>query len=130
MSSFKYPDLHERQNTAGAAKKAMLEKFRATSQDPTSEQRRKERTAIHEARLVRMAEREAAKKVREAELAAQAARDAELALQAQCEAEEAAARLAAEEGERELAKLAEQKAARDARYAARKAEKKVRRRGY
>ena len=125
MSSFKYPDLHERQNSAAAAKKAMFEKFRAASQDPTAEERRKERIAIHEARLVRTAEREAAKKQRETERAAQVTREAELA-----EAEEATARLAAEEAEQELAKLAEQKATRDARYAARKAAKKERRRGY
>ena len=130
MSSFKYPDLHERQNSAAAAKKAMFEKFRAASQDPTAEERRKERIAIHEARLVRTAEREAAKKQRETERAAQATREAELAVQAQREAEEATARLAAEEAEQELAKLAEQKATRDARYAARKAAKKERRRGY
>ena len=89
MSSFKYPDLHERQNSAASAKKAMFEKFRAASQDPRPKSAARSGIAIHEARLVRQAEREAAKKQREAELAAQAAREAELALQAQREAEEA-----------------------------------------
>ena len=87
-------------------------------------------SAIHEDRLVRAAEREAAKKAREAELAAQAAREAELAAQAAREAEEAKARAEAAEADRLAVLAAEQKAARDARYAARKADKKVRRRGY
>jgi membrane protein involved in colicin uptake len=127
---FKYPELKDRQATADAAKKAMLEKFRAASQDPAIEEQRVKRAAIHEARLVRGAEREAAKKAREAELAAQAAREAELAAQAAREAEEAKARAAAAEADRVAMLEAEQKAARDARYAARKADKKVRRRGY
>ena len=127
---FKYPELKDRQATADAAKKAMLEKFRAASQDPAIEEQRVKRAAIHEARLVRAAEREAAKKAREAELAAQAAREAELAAQAAREAEEAKARAAAAESDRLAVLEAEQKAARDARYAARKADKKVRRRGY
>ena len=55
----------------------MLEKFRAASQDPAIEEQRAKRAAIHQARLVRAAEREAAKKAREAELAAQAAREAD-----------------------------------------------------
>lgn len=130
MSSFKDPDLLQRRNEANAAKKAMLEKFRAASEDPTAEQRRTERARIHEARLARQAERDAARKVREAELAVQAAREAELALQAKREAEAAEALAAAERAEADAQLKAEQKAARDARYAARKAAKKVRRRGY
>ena len=118
--SFKYPDLQERQKTAAAAKKAMLEKFKAASNDPAIAEREAARVAINEARLARAAEREAAKKAREAELAAQAKR----------EAEEAAARAEAEERDRADALAAEQKAERDARYAARKAAKKERRRGY
>ena len=61
---FKYPDLKERQQAANAAKTALLAKFRAASQDPAIEEQRAKRAAIHEARLVRMAEREAAKKAR------------------------------------------------------------------
>jgi len=128
--SFKYPELHDRKTSALSAKKAMLEKFRVAMQDPAAEGRRKERAEIQQARVARAAEREAAKKMREAERAAQAAREAELALQAKREGEAAAAKLAAEEAAQEQAKLAEQKAARDARYTARKAAKKVRRRGY
>lgn len=132
--SFKYPDLQERQQTAAAAKKAMLEKFKAAVNDPTAAEKHAARHALHQARLARMAEREAANeaagKAREAELAAQAARKAELAAKARREAEEAAARAEAEAAERTLSLLTEQKVARDARYAARKAAKKARRRGY
>ena len=130
MSSYKDPDIQQRQSDAAAAKKATLEKFRAASDDPAVAMRHATRVAMNEARLVRIAEREAAKRAREAERAEQATLAAELALQAQREAEKAAALAAAEKAEREVLLAAEQKAARDARYAARKAAKKERRRGY
>ena len=131
MSGFRTPDVLERRNNADAVKKAMLEKFRAVTQDTTrAEQIRAQRQAIAEAREARVAEREAARKVREAELAAEAARQAEIEAQAQREREAAAALLAAQEAEEALRLASEQKAARDARYAARKAAKKMRRRGY
>jgi hypothetical protein len=123
MSGYKDFDLQQRLSDAAAAKKAALEKFRAASEDPAVAARRAARVAVNEARLLRIAEREAAKRAREAELA-------ELALRAQREAEKVEALLAAEEAEREASLKAEQKAARDARYAARKAAKKERRRGY
>jgi hypothetical protein len=84
---------------------------------------------VNEARLVRIAEREAATQVRNAEMAEQAAHAAELLSQAQREAKKVEALSAAEKVEREAALEAEQKATRDARYAARKAAKKERRRG-
>lgn len=130
LSYFRSPDLHERQSNAASIKKAMLEKFRAASQDPALEQQRLNRIAVNEARAGRITEREAAKKVREAELAEQAARAAELAAQAQRETEQAEALAKAEAAERATALASTQKAERDARYAARKAAKKVRRRGY
>ena len=71
MSSFRSPDLLERRNNAATVKKVMLEKFRAARQDPAFEQQRLKRIAVNEARASRTAEREGAKKVREAELAAQ-----------------------------------------------------------
>jgi len=40
MSRFRGPDLHERQNNAAAAKKAMLDKFRAAATDPALAERR------------------------------------------------------------------------------------------
>ena len=128
--SFKYPDLQDRLKSSAAAKSAMLEKLRAAANDPDREKRDAERMAIAQARAVRMAERETARKAQEAELARQAAIAAEAAKQAQLEAERLDALKLAEDAERLVALEAEQKAARDARYAARKAAKKVRRRGY
>jgi hypothetical protein len=127
---FKGADFQDRQSNAAAAKKQLLEKFRAAANDPGLAERQAERAAIHEARLVREAEREKARKIREAELAAQAAREAELAAQAAREAEEVRKAAELAEAEAALALLAEQKATRDKRYAARKAAKKARRRGY
>ena len=139
--SNKLPDLNDRRGSAGAAKKMMLEKFRAAANDPAVAQRKAERSKIVEARTIRRAEREATRLAREAELAeharlavevtARAQREGErLAERKRREAEELAATVAAEEAEREANLLAQQKGARDARYAARKAAKKVRRRGY
>src|SRR5258708_18874671 len=128
--SFQDLDHQRRQSAAAAAKQAMLQKFRAASEDPEVARRHAARVAMNEARLVRMAEREAAKLAREAELAEQAARAAELAVQAQREAEEAEALLAAPSAQLAILLEADQKAARDARYAARKVAKKERRRGY
>ena len=121
MSRFQDPDHQQRQTAAAAAKQAMLQKFRAASEDPEVARRHAARVAMNEARLVRMAEREAAKRAREVD---QAARAAELAARGQREAEEAAALLAAQSAERAILLEAEQKAARDARNAARKAAKK------
>ena len=123
MSRYKDFDLQQRLSDAAAAKKAALEKFRAASEDPAVAARRAARVAVNEARLLRIAGREAAKRAREAELA-------ERALRTQREAEKVEALLAAQEAEREASLKAEQKTARDARYAARKAAKKERRRGY
>ena len=122
---FQEPDHQQRQSAAAAAKLAMLQKFRTASEDPEVARRHVARVAMNEERLVRMAEREAAKLAREAEQAARAA-------QAQREAEEAEALLVAERTERAILLAAKQKAARDARYAARKAAKKgtPSRRGY
>jgi hypothetical protein len=131
MSGFRSPDVLERRNNADAVKKAMLEKFRAVTQDPVlAEQQRAKRVALSEARAARAADREAARKVRDAEMAAEAARLAEFEAQAQRDREAAEALLAAERAEQEAQLAAEQKAARDVRYAARKAAKKMRRRGY
>src|SRR3954451_11823861 len=102
----------DRLHAAAAAKKAALERFhtRPGLDDPAVREQQAARKAISDAREVRIAERQAA---REAEAARQAAE------QAACEAEER--RLAAETAARAMALEAERKAARDARYAARKA---------
>jgi Family of unknown function (DUF6481) len=130
MSTYKEPDLEQRQNAAKTAKTAMLHKFRVASEDPAVAERQAERLRVNEARLARLAQREAAKRLQEAQLAEQAARNAELALQAQQEAAKVEALMLAEKAANEAMLEAERKAARDARYAARKAAKKIRRRGY
>jgi translation initiation factor 2 beta subunit (eIF-2beta)/eIF-5 len=108
----------------------MLERFKAASNDPTVAVRQTARAAVNEARLVRAAERQSAKKAHDADLAEQAARDAEFAAEARREAERASALADAEPAERAVALAATGKADRDARYAARKAAKKLRRRGH
>jgi hypothetical protein len=114
MSGFKEPSFAERQKAAQQARQNILDKFRSQPglDDPAVKQRQAEREAQAAGRTKAKLAREAAKaeqKRGEAEAAAQAA--AQLAR----EKEEAAAK--------ELALEAERKAARDARYAARKKRK-------
>ena len=128
MSRFRDPDSKDRQSNAAAAKKAMLEKFWTAAGDPAIAERR---AALEAERVIRPgAERDAAKIKHDADRAEQVARAAEFVANAKREAEEAEALAAAEMAVREAALKAEQKAARDIRYAARKAAKKERRRGY
>jgi hypothetical protein len=114
MSGFKEPSFADRQKAAQQAKQDILNKFRSQPgvDDPGVIQRRAEREA-------QAAERAKAKLAREAAKAEQKLREAEAAA-------EAAARLAREKEEalaKEAALEAEKKAARDARYAARKKRK-------
>ena len=114
MSGFKEPSFADRQKAAQEAKKNILNKFRSQPgvDDPAVIQRRAEREA-------QAVERAKAKLVRDAAKAEQKRREAEEAVQA-------AARLAREKEEaaaKETALEAERKAARDARYAARKKRK-------
>lgn len=111
--------LNDRLATAAAAKRAMLERFKAQpgSDDPATQARQAALKAVSDARDVRRADRKAAQ---EAEAARQAAVRATIAAEeAAREVEEQ--RLAAEAAARQVALEAERKAARDARYAARKA---------
>ena len=117
MSSFKEPSLADRQKAATTAKKAALNRFRENLADPALAERQ---AARHVTRITRAAERKAAKMTREVELAEQAARDLELAKQAERDAAAKAEQRAAQV----VALEADQKEARDARYAARKARKK------
>jgi membrane protein involved in colicin uptake len=123
MPRFTDKDISESRATAANARKAMLARFRArpAEDDPAVVERKAARLALSQARKARIAAREAD---RRAEAERQAA---ELKLR-----EEEAARMALEqaerdkierraEGDRALQLLAEQKAARDSRYAARKA---------
>jgi hypothetical protein len=121
MALFKKADFDERRNAAEAAKKVKLEKFRAmTAQiNQGAAERLATRQAIIAARDMRAAERAAARLATEARAAdTQAAREADLKVE-QAEREASATGQA----EREVASAAERKAARDARYATRKARK-------
>jgi hypothetical protein len=117
MSEPYNPNFSDRLKTASEAKKAMLAKFKPkpTVTDPQFEERAALRTAELEKVRLERAEAKAAAK--------QAQADAEEA-RLQAEAELEAADLAAKRGQRKERKAltkAEAKAARDARYAARKA---------
>jgi hypothetical protein len=117
MSGFKEPSFADRQKAAQEARKNILEKFRAKPglNDPAVLQRQAEREA-------QAAERAKAKLAREAAKAEQKAREAEAAAEAIAQiAREKEAALA-----QEAALEAERKAARDARYAARKGKGKKR----
>jgi Family of unknown function (DUF6481) len=111
MSGFREPGFSDRQKAAQQAKRDLLNKFRAQPgpDDPEVAKRRAEREALaanrEKARLAREAEKAEAKRREEEAAAAEAERIAR-------EKEEEEARLAAAE--------LEQKAKRDARYAARK----------
>ena len=115
MSGFKEPGFADRQKAAQEARKNLLNKFRAqpAPDDHTELQRRAEREAI-------AARREEARQAREIALAEQKRIDEEAAA--------AEAIRLAREKEEEVERLAaleqEQKAKRDARYAARKKKKR------
>ncbi len=116
---FKGNKFGERQTDSAEAKRAILAKFqsRPAADDPEVQARAAERKAIADAREARMAER---RLEREAEAARQAAeREAAMAADALRRKEEEAA--AADALRQEALLKLEQKAARDARYAARKA---------
>jgi hypothetical protein len=133
MTAFKQPDLLERQEAATKAKKAALEKFRAKAADPALADRLTARTARADERravnTIRKIEK-ADKKARDAELEKQAERDAAIEAEREQQAERDAAiqaeRAEAESADRERALDTERKAARDARYAARKSRLKRR----
>lgn len=117
--AFKGDNFRDRATAAAEARKAMAEKFKAAPKpdDPRVQALAAERIAIAEARAARQAEK-ARQKAEEAAREAEAARlraieEARLAAEA--------AQRAIEERARQLQILADQKAARDARYAARKA---------
>jgi Family of unknown function (DUF6481) len=112
MPRFKDDDFSERRNTADKAKKAMVDRFRArsSSDDPATAERKATRLALSKARESRVKAREEAAKQREEEEARSARAEVER------EATESRA-----EADRKVNLLVTQKAARDARYAARKA---------
>ncbi len=115
MSGFKEPDFADRQKAAQEARRNLLNKFKSqpAPDDPAVLQRRAEREAI-------AARRDEARQARETAQAEQKRRDEEAAA--------AEAIRLAREKEEEVERLAalelEQKAKRDARYAARKKKKR------
>lgn len=130
MAIYREKDIFERRDAANAAKRAMLEKFKAkpAADDPEVLARQAERKAILEARAIREAEKEKRKQERLAREAQERAEREAAAEAARLAAEETARSEAtmreAEENERITRLLADEaalKAKRDARYAARKA---------
>jgi hypothetical protein len=117
MAGFKNPDFVERQEAAAKARKAALQKFLSSAADPALAERLTARDAG-------AADRRAVKNVRDTEKAEKKVRDAERAQQAERDAVVAAERAKIEGAQRKLALQTEQKAARDARYAARKSRSK------
>jgi hypothetical protein len=122
MTPQKNDSVSDRLATAAKAKEAMLERFRARPgpNDPALLEQQAARKAVAEARDARNAERRAAREAEATRLAAEKAAAVE-ARKVQA-AEEAAAAAAAAEHAAALPAL--QKAARDARYAARQARRR------
>lgn len=129
MAIYRDHTFAERRDSANAAKKALLDKFKAkpSADDPAVIARQEERKAILEAREKREIEKARLKQerlVREAEERARKAAEEEAArIKAEAEAAERARIAAQEEEERlaiEMGLEAAAKAKRDARYAARK----------
>ena len=125
MSAHKNKSFGDRLKTAGEAKQALLDKFRArpAADDPAVVEKQAARQAVSEARDARQAERES--RAAEEQAARQAKAEADAAEQSLYKAAEQEQRLrdTTEAAEREKALEAERKVARDARYAARKKRK-------
>ena len=111
MPVFKGESFQDRQSAVVAAKKQLLEKFKARPgpDDPAVQAREAERRAVAEARAGRAAEREAARKAREAEEAARSAADDAARLEARRQDE--LVRLEQARLEAELATIAKAEAA-------------------
>jgi len=114
MSGYKEPDFADRQRAAREARQNILNKFRSQPgpDDPAVKQRQAEREVL-------AAKRAKAKLAREAAKVEQKRREEEAAIAAAAQL----AREKEEAAEKEIALEAERKAARDARYAARKKRK-------
>jgi hypothetical protein len=113
------PNLNDRLSASAAARKALIEGFKAKRDDPEMLARRAALKEISEAREIRRSQRQAAQEAEAARLAEEAAAAAE----EQKAREEEERRLAHEAKVNAATLEAERKAKRDARYAARKARK-------
>ncbi len=120
--AFKGDKFQDRASAAAEARKKLAERFKAAPKpdDPRVQALAAERKAIAEARELRQAERMRQK----AEEEALRAEQARLKAIEDARAAEEARLLAIQERAKQLQMAAEQKAARDARYAARKAKKR------
>jgi hypothetical protein len=118
MRDIKGNSLADRQQNANKAKQALLEKMRAAPRpdDPEVVAQRAAKSAL-------LAANKAERERRRAEKAAAIQAEAERAAAAEAAEREAAERKKREEADKIVTLLAEQKAARDARYAARKTRK-------
>ncbi len=126
MRGFKEKGFNDRLQDQAKARQALLERARAKApqNDPDFAARQAERKKIAEEREARIAQR-AAEKAEALRLEAERkAADEAARIEAERVAEEERLRLRREEADRLVALAAEQKAARDARYAARKARKR------
>jgi hypothetical protein len=126
MSKFNQNDFSERRKAAAGAKKAMVERFRAqpAASDPVIMERKAARVVASRERTARIASREAARRVEtERQTSELKVREGAAARLALSQAESLAAESRAD-AERAVDLLAEQKAARDLRYAARKARRR------
>ena len=122
MKGFKEDTFNDRMKDAAKARAAQLEKARAKDprNDPEFAARQAERIRIAQEREKREAERKAARLAEQQRAAEEAAAAERAQLEAAKAAEEERARKANEERSKLAQLLADQKAARDARYAARK----------
>jgi hypothetical protein len=123
MSAFKAAGFAERRNTSLEARKAAMQDFRskAAADVSTFEQRQETLKAVRTARDSRAAERLAARTTRAAEIADQFTREQAAAAEAEQAAKARREQDRADAAQLETTRQAEAKAARDARYAARKA---------
>ena len=121
MPSFKDNDYSERREAADAAKRATLERFQAQRAAPATAERKATRLAAAEGRVSRVRARKAAETAEIERIAvADRIREDEATRIAAEIADRAAVERLTQENEA-VARLADQKAARDSRYAARKA---------
>ena len=125
MSTHKNKTFTDRLKTAGEAKQALLDKFRArpAADDPAVVERQAARQAVSNARDARTAEREAQAAKSQAARQAKAEADAVEQRAREAAEQEQRQRDAAAVAQREAALEVDRKAARDARYAARKTRK-------
>lgn len=126
MRGFREKGFNDRLEAAAKAKQAQLERARAKSplNDPDFTRRQAERKRLAEEREARVAARAAEKAAAAQREAERRAAEEAARLEAERLADEARAKARREEADRLVALAAEQKAARDARYAARKQRRK------